>query len=288
MLPRRWSIARPDACWRTRSNSGCSTRSWTPECSVRPAAQTDLDSASNRALAREMAEARSCCSTPAPRSRCSVRTGRRCSRIAVVGPCADDPRTLMGCYSFPNHVAPRHPGTGLGLSVPTPLEALRAELPGVEITYEPGCAVVGDDRAGFAAAIDSARRADLCIALVGDIAGLFGQGTSGEGCDVEDLRLPGVQADLIAELLDAGTPVVVVVVSGRPYALGDIAPRAAGTDPGVHARRGGRPRPSPGSCPDGCSRAASCRYRSRGTPAPSRPPTCSHHWAGLRAPASRA
>ena len=45
---------------------------------------------------------------------------------------------------------------------------------------------------------------------------------------MEDLRLPGVQADLLDALLDAGTPVVVVVVSGRPYALGDVAGRAAG------------------------------------------------------------
>jgi hypothetical protein len=63
---------------------------------------------------------------------------------------------------------------------------------------------------------------------VGDRAGLFGGGTSGEGCDVEDLRLPGVQADLLDALLAAGTPVVVVVVSGRPYALGAIHGRAAG------------------------------------------------------------
>src|SRR6185437_2857269 len=61
----------------------------------------------------------------------------------------------------------------------------------------------------------------------GDLAGLFGRGTSGEGCDAEDLRLPGVQADLLAELLATGTPVVVVVVSGRPYALGDVHGRAA-------------------------------------------------------------
>jgi beta-glucosidase len=66
------------------------------------------------------------------------------------------------------------------------------------------------------------------VAFVGDLAGLFGHGSSGEGCDAEDLRLPGVQADLLTELLDTGVPVVVVVVSGRPYALGDFRERAAG------------------------------------------------------------
>ena len=47
---------------------------------------------------------------------------------------------------------------------------------------------------GLAAAVSAARDADLCVAFVGDLAGLFGLGTSGEGCDAEDLRLPGVQA----------------------------------------------------------------------------------------------
>ena len=37
-----------------------------------------------------------------------------------------------------------------------------------------------------------------------------------------------MQADLLDELLATGTPVVVVVVSGRPYALGDMHGRAAG------------------------------------------------------------
>jgi len=112
--------------------------------------------------------------------------------------------------------------------VPTAVDALRAELPGVEVTYAQGCAVLGDDRSGFPAAVAAARDADLCVALVGDLAGLFGRGSSGEGCDALDLRLPGVQAELLAELLGTGTPVVVVVVSGRPYALGDVAGRAAG------------------------------------------------------------
>ena len=148
--------------------------------------------------------------------------------VAVVGPCAADPHTFMGCYAFPNHVLPRYPELGPGVEVPTAVDALRAELPGVEVTYAQGCAVLGDDRSGFPAAVAAARDADLCVALVGDLAGLFGRGSSGEGCDALDLRLPGVQAELLAELLGTGTPVVVVVVSGRPYALGDVAGRAAG------------------------------------------------------------
>ncbi len=66
------------------------------------------------------------------------------------------------------------------------------------------------------------------MAFVGDLAGMFGLGTSGEGCDAEDLRLPGHQAELVEALLETGTPVVIVVVSGRPYALGQFQGRAAG------------------------------------------------------------
>src|SRR4029450_4901635 len=86
----------------------------------------------------------------------------------------------------------------------------------------------GADRSGFGPALAAAGEADLCLAMVGDLAGLFGHGSAGGGGDAEGGGLPGVQADLLDELLRTGTPVVVVVVSGRPYALGDVHGRAAG------------------------------------------------------------
>jgi beta-glucosidase len=196
---------------------------WTPEASVAGAAEVDLDSPANRALARELAERSIVLLDPG--SALPLRPDLR--SVAVVGPCAADARTFMGCYAFPNHVLPRHPGLGLGIDVPTALDALRAELPDAVVVHEPGCAVQGEDRSGFAAAVAAARDAELCVVFVGDLAGLFGRGTSGEGCDAEDLRLPGVQAELLDALLATGTPVVVVVVSGRPYALGAVHGRAA-------------------------------------------------------------
>ncbi|AGZ41874.1 beta-glucosidase [Actinoplanes friuliensis] len=201
---------------------------WTPEASVARAAGIDLDSPANRELARELAE-RSIVLLEAGTALPVLGDDRPPLRqVAIVGPCADDPRTFMGCYAFPNHVLPRHPGLGLGIEVPTVVEALREELPDVKIVHEQGSQVQGTDRTGFAAAVAAARDSDLCVAVVGDLAGLFGHGTSGEGCDAQDLRLPGVQAELLTELLETGTPVVVVVVSGRPYALGEVHGRAAG------------------------------------------------------------
>ncbi|MDT7550362.1 MAG: beta-xylosidase [Kribbellaceae bacterium] len=200
---------------------------WTPESSVHQG-EVDLDSPANRELARELAE-RSIILLDAGSALPLVGEERPAlRRVAVVGPCAGDPKTFMGCYAFPNHVLPRYPDRGLGIEVQSAVDALQHELGDVELVYERGCAVTGKDRSGLDAAVDAARSVDICIAYVGDLAGLFGHGSSGEGCDAEDLRLPGVQSELVAKLLDTGTPVVVVVVSGRPYALGDVAGRAAG------------------------------------------------------------
>ena len=67
----------------------------------------------------------------------------------------------------------------------------------------------------------------MIVAVVGDEAGLWGHGTSGEGCDVAELRLPGVQEQLLHALADTGRPVVAVLVTGRPYAIGGVAGRLA-------------------------------------------------------------
>jgi len=212
----------------TKAQVGLLDAEWTPEASVAHAAEIDLDSPANRDLAREVAE-RSVVLINAGTA-LPIRSPQRpmVQKLAVVGPCADDARTFMGCYAFPTHVLPRHPRSGLGIEVPTALDALRAELDEVEVIHAAGCAVMGEDRSGFPAAVTAVRDADLCVAFVGDLAGLFGNGSSGEGCDAEDLQLPGVQAELVEELLATGTPVVLVVVSGRPYALGDLDGRVAG------------------------------------------------------------
>ncbi|MGW6201949.1 glycoside hydrolase family 3 N-terminal domain-containing protein [Kribbella sp. NPDC055110] len=204
---------------RQKAELGLLDEDWTPEGSVQ--AGVELDSAANRSIALELAE----------KSVVLLDAGSAlplsgAAKVAVVGPCADDPRTLMGCYAFPNHVLPRYPERGLGISVVSPFVALSNELS--DVSYAKGCEVIGDDRSGFAEAVALAQDADVCVAFVGDLSGLFGHGTSGEGCDAEDLRLPGVQGDLLTALLDTGRPVVVVVVSGRPYALGLFADRAAG------------------------------------------------------------
>ena len=146
----------------------------------------------------------------------------------MVGPTGDDPITLLGCYSFPAHIGVHHPELPLGVAIPTVLEAVRSEFPDCAVTYAPGCHVSEPGTDGFAAALAAAAGADLVIAALGDRSGLFGRGTSGEGCDAPSLRLPGVQAELLEALLDGPAPVLLVVDSGRPYALGTAPERAAG------------------------------------------------------------
>ncbi|GAA5518254.1 beta-xylosidase [Demequina sediminis] len=148
-----------------------------------------------------------------------------CPSIAVIGPNADRYQAMFGCYSFANHVLDKRPGTELGLEVPTVLEALRSEMGGA--TYARGCEVQGDDRSGFDEAVAAAREASVAVMVMGDQAGLFGRGTSGEGCDTDSLELPGVQRELIEAVLETGTPVVLVLVTGRPYAVGWALERCA-------------------------------------------------------------
>ncbi|WP_116948862.1 glycoside hydrolase family 3 N-terminal domain-containing protein [Jiangella endophytica] len=194
-----------------------------PDWAPRADDGVDLDSPANRALARRLAER----SVVLLANDGTLPLAPAASRVAVVGTTAVEPRTFLGCYSFPNHVLAKHGGDDLGVAVPTLLEALRVELADATVTHATGAAITGDDRSGVAAAVALAAESDVAIVTVGDLAGLFGRGTSGEGCDAPDLTLPGVQAELVAAVLDTGTPVVLVVVSGRPYALGDLAPRCA-------------------------------------------------------------
>jgi beta-xylosidase len=147
------------------------------------------------------------------------------ARVALVGPNADDPLAGLGCYAFPVHVGVHHPDVPFGVGLPTLRETLGAEF---DVVYERGCPVLGGDDAGIAAAAWAAAEADVCVAVLGDRSGLFGRGTSGEGCDAADLRLPGRQEELLEALLETGTPVVLVLLVGRPYELSRVADRLAG------------------------------------------------------------
>jgi beta-glucosidase len=167
-------------------------------------------------------------------------------RVAMIGPGADDERLLQGDYHYPAHLelvyaAPANIEAA-GLLVPqasgsyapgpyytphiTPLVGLRAALGNeVEVGYTKGCEVLGDDRSGFAGAIDMTREADVAVVVVAGRSGLLRPVTVGEGNDATNLDLTGVQQELVAALAETGTPLVVVILSGRVHTLTSIARR---------------------------------------------------------------
>ncbi|HEU5028513.1 MAG TPA: glycoside hydrolase family 3 N-terminal domain-containing protein [Spirillospora sp.] len=196
---------------------------WSPGPPLPREGTVDLDPPRNRALARTLAE-RSVVLLANPAG--VLPLTRPPAAIALIGPCADDVNALFGCYAFPNFVLVSFSGHDLGIDALTIRQALDAALPDSHITFQPGCAAAGTDRDGIGAAAEAAAQAELCILTVGDRSGML-DGTSGEGRDVEDLSLPGVQGELIEAVLATGTPTILVVVSGRPYALGTYADRCA-------------------------------------------------------------
>ncbi|MEU5514724.1 glycoside hydrolase family 3 N-terminal domain-containing protein [Streptomyces griseoaurantiacus] len=209
----------------------------------------DLDGPENRALARTLAE-----KAVVLLSNDGTLPLERPRRIALIGPNADEPVAVLGCYSFPQHIGVRHPGTPLGIELPTLRDTLAAEFPEAELTVVRGTGVGDGDLSGLPEAVRAAREADVAVVVLGDRAGLFGRGTSGEGCDVGTLALPGAQQQLLDALLDGGTPVVTVLLAGRPYALGRAVGESAAIvqsffpgEEGTHAIAGvlsGRVNPS--------------------------------------------
>jgi beta-xylosidase len=176
-------------------------------------------------------------------------------KVAVIGPTADDQLALFSGYSFPVHLIIAHMQEDLVLYANTPLQALIERFGSENVSYAKGCDILpernseapvfpGDvgsetsanlDRASpvsrdtsrIQEAVECARRSDVAIVFVGDLAGLFQTGTVGEGSDTDSLRLPGVQEELLQRVVAAGTPTIIVMTSGRPYTLNGLEDQAA-------------------------------------------------------------
>jgi len=128
-------------------------------------------------------------------------------KIALIGPLADNKSELIGSWS----------GSGNA----NDCVSLREGLNTANVSFALGCPVEGDDRSGFAAAIQAAQNADVVVVAVGEKASM-----SGEAAARANLSLPGVQEELVVELIKTGKPVVVVLMNGRPLTIPRIAEKA--------------------------------------------------------------
>jgi beta-glucosidase len=160
--------------------------------------------------------------------------------VAVIGPNADRSRGLLGDYAFTSMVESIAVMSGGPLKLigsaapqtsfdPLPVTTVREAIAArrVPVVFAPGCAVDDDDRSGFGDAVAAARDADVAVVVLGDQSGVIGYGTVGEGRDGATLALPGVQAELLEAVAATGTPVVVVLCNGRPFALERVDALAA-------------------------------------------------------------
>ena len=144
------------------------------------------------------------------------------TRIALIGPNADNQYNQLGDYTAPQ--APE--------SVVTMLDGLRSA--GAAVTYVKGCAIRDTRSNDIAQAVQAARRADVAVVVVGGSsardfrtkyidtgAAVVDQAAvsdmeAGEGFDRSSLDLLGLQPQLLREIKATGTPLVVVYIEGRP------------------------------------------------------------------------
>lgn len=167
--------------------------------------------------------------------------------IAVIGPNAASARAMLGDYSYITHVEslvevlrsgdnvfamPIDHGVEIDehtdiAHVTNVLDELVARRPDATVRHATGCAINDDDRSGFAEAVALAAASDVAVLVMGDRSGLTEDCTSGESRDVASLSLPGVQEDLVHAVAATGTPVVLVLVAGRPIGSPEVHAAAA-------------------------------------------------------------
>jgi beta-glucosidase len=148
------------------------------------------------------------------------------SSVAVLGPLADSKRDTLGPWVFDFDLA----------ETVTVLEGIRAGVgKGVRVDFSPGVPVVQrvfpsmfdmfgnnrpadpegfDEPAEFSRAVELARGADVAVVVLGEWQNMIGEAASRSS-----LELPGRQLELLQAVAATGTPVVLLVMNGRPLDL---------------------------------------------------------------------
>src|SRR5437660_4933855 len=128
----------------------------------------------------------------------------RVKTLAVIGPLADDKTSALGSW----------PGRGEPQDAVTPLEGIKQRAGSVSVVYAKGCGITDTSTAGFADAVAAAKQADVAVLVLGEAGDM-----SGEAASRASLDFPGVQERLLEAVQATGTPVVLVVNSGRPLTI---------------------------------------------------------------------
>ena len=127
--------------------------------------------------------------------------------VALIGPMAEERKSLMGCWSF----------AGRAEETETLKEALKRNLPaGTTLLVEAGCSIDGKET-DFSAALKIALQADLVILALGESDMM-----SGEAHSRAFLNLPGSQEALVTAVASTGKPCIAAIFAGRPLVLTGI------------------------------------------------------------------
>lgn len=152
-------------------------------------------------------------------------------KIAVIGPNANNVYNQLGDYT-----SPQRPG-----DVITVLDGIKSIVnEEIEINYAKGCGIINKDKSGFEEAINLAKKSDYAVVIIGGSssreseevrfenngAAIVEEGkldvNCGENLDKASLDLDGVQAELVKEIKNTGTKVIVVLIQGRPHSIENI------------------------------------------------------------------
>lgn len=125
-------------------------------------------------------------------------------KIAVIGRAAVAVNDYVGCWC----------GQGYGLGGISILDAVRERAGKENVMYAQGANWTGSDRSGFEAAVAAAMECDKVVFVMSEHREM-----SGEAAARSDIRIPGVQTELLEMLVATGKPVIVVLVNGRPLDL---------------------------------------------------------------------
>lgn len=127
------------------------------------------------------------------------------NRIAVLGPLGDNKRDMLGSWS----------GAGRAEDNVSLLEGIRNYVSEeTSVVHARGVDFTDTSTDEFRKAINLASNSDVAVVALGERAFM-----SGEASSRASLELPGVQEEFLKAIHETGTPVVMVLMAGRPLAI---------------------------------------------------------------------